>query len=237
MADRTSSESRVNILRRTAREVKSYKVWMRILSASLAAITALLGIVYVWAVLYKKTGSFTVSVNKYDRTQYGLVLSEARDMSYATSYLNARIVEDITNIAGESLPKNIDMIDGEHNGENHIAYTFYLQNGGEVPLTYEYSLDVSNITNDLDEAIRIRLYINGEPETFAKTKSNGEGAEPGTTEFYSANIVTQGREKDFQPKEQTKYTVVIWIEGNDPDCVDWLIGGEIKVEMHFSAVS
>ena len=237
MIDKSNSEARVNVLRRTAKEVKFYKVGMKVLSAGLAATVTLISIVYVWAVLYKKTGSFTVSVNKYDTSQYGLTLSESREMTYKTSYLNARIVEDITNIAGESLPENIDMIDGEHNGENHIAYTFYLQNAGEVPVTYEYSLNIANITNSLDEAIRIRLYTNGEPETFAKTKSDGNGAEAGTTEFYSANIVAQGREKDFAPEEQTKYTVVIWIEGNDPDCVDWLIGGEIKVGMDFKTIS
>ena len=103
---------------------------MKVLSAGLAATGTLISRVYVWAVLYKKTGSFTVCVNKYDTSQYGLTLSESREMTYKTSYLNARIVEDITNIAGESLPENIDMIDGEHNGENHIASTFYLQNAG-----------------------------------------------------------------------------------------------------------
>ncbi len=237
MTDRNNSENRVNVLRRTAKEVKHYKVWMKIMSASLAAIIVLLGLIYVWAVLYKKTGSFTVSVDKYDRTQYGLTLSESRDMTHSTAYLNARIVEDITNIAGETLPENIDMIDGEHNGENHIAYTFYLQNGGDVTLTYEYSCDISNITNDLDEAIRIRIYKDGEFATYAKTKSNGGGAEPGTVEFYSANVVALETVEDFKPNAVTKFTVVIWIEGNDPDCVDWLIGGEIKVEMNFNAVS
>ena len=39
---------------------------------------------------------------------------------------------------------------------------------------------------------------------------------------------------DFRPGDIDKYTVVIWIEGNDPDCVDDIIGGEVKLHMNLS---
>ncbi len=230
------SEYRASFLRRTAREVRNYKITMRILSAALAMIVLLMGLLYIVAVLYKQTGSFTVSLDKYEMTQHGLTLSPYRDMRNKTSHLDAQIAEDITNIAEESLPDNLDMIDGEHNGDNYVAYTFYLQNGGDYPVDYEYSLDVSNITNMLDEAVRIRLYQNGSATTYAKTASDGSGAEWGTTEFYSAHIAARGIEKDFKPGQITRYTVVIWIEGNDPDCIDWLIGGELRVEMNMRIV-
>ncbi len=229
-------ESRASLLRRTAKEVKEYKVLMRILGALLGIIITLLFILYIIAVLYKRTGSFTVSVDKYDMTTYGLTLSESREMTYKTSHLNAGIVEDITNITEAWLPDNVDMIDGEHNGDNHIAYTFYAQNAGEVTLSYEYALKIANITHSLDEALRVRLYIDGEPTVYAKTASNGSGAEPGTTEFYSATEVARGRIDTFKPGDKTKYTVVIWIEGNDPDCVDWLIGGKVQLSMDMKAI-
>ena len=40
------------------------------------------------------------------------------------------------------------------------------------------------------------------------------------------------REK-FKSKDKDKYTVVIWLEGNDPDCVDNIIGGTLKLSMDF----
>ena len=40
------------------------------------------------------------------------------------------------------------------------------------------------------------------------------------------------REK-FEPKAKDKYTIVIWLEGNDPDCLDNIIGGTIKLGMNF----
>ena len=55
-------------------------------------------------------------------------------------------------------------------------------------------------------------------------------------EFYSGNIMAHGRVDNFDPEEKTKFTVVIWIEGSDPDCIDWLIGGEIKLEMVMEVV-
>lgn len=231
-----SSERRIGVLSRTASEVRNYRVRKKILLTALIGLVIFALILYVVAALYKRTGSFTVSIDKYEMTKYGLTLSESPDMTHNNSHLNARIDEEITNIAGESIPLNVDSINGAHNGANYIAYTFYLQNAGEVEVSYDYQVTLSNVTQSLDEAIRLRLYVDGTPTTYAKTRSDGGGAEPGTVEFYSANVMARGRIDAFAPGEITKYTVVLWIEGNDPDCVDWLIGGKLKVDMLMSIV-
>ena len=223
-------------LSRTSESVRRYLVHRRLLKAALGILLTAVVVLYIVAVLYMRTGSFTVSVNKYDMVQKGLSLSESRTMDKQTVLLNAEIAEDVTNIAGSTLPDNIDMIDGVHNGENHIAYTFYLMNSGTEVQDYEYSLILSNITQDLDEAIRIRLYHNGDPVTYARTRSDGGGPEPGTKEFYSDLVVLQERRKKFEPGEIDKFTIVIWIEGNDPDCIDRLIGGKLRAEMKFSCL-
>ena len=33
-----------------------------------------------------------------------------------------------------------------------------------------------------------------------------------------------------------KYTVVIWLEGNDPECLDNILGGEFKIDMSMSII-
>lgn len=230
-------EKRVALLARTAKEVKSYQTQKHILLAALGLLVILVTILYIIAILYKRTGSFTVHLDKYDMTRNCLTLSESRVMDYRTSQLDANIKEDMTNISGSSIPKDVDMIDGEHNGDNYIAYTFYMENSSQMPVSYEYSLKISNVTQDLDEAIRIRLYVNGLPTTYAKTRSDGSGAEPGTEEFYSETVVMQNRSDNFKPGAKTKFTVVIWIEGDDPDCVDWLIGGRLRADMYINAVA
>ena len=230
------SERRMNFLKRTAKEIKNYRVRMKMLSILLALLVTVTAVVYVASALYEQSGSFTVRVNKYEMQKYGLTLSESREMVRPTAHLNAKIAEKLTNIAGETIDANVDMIDGQHNGRDYIAYTFYVQNAGETAVSYDYSVNLAGVTNALDEAIRLRLYIDGESVTYAKTKSDGTGAEPGTVEFHSATVVTQGRIEDFEPQEKTKFTVVIWIEGNDPDCIDWLIGGKMKFDMNVAVV-
>lgn len=234
--NRDKTEKRIGILQRTAKEVKGYNVALRILSAALGAMLLLTIILYIIAALYMKTGSFTVRIDKVDMTKYGLMLSESRDMFSPTSHLNAKIEKSITNIAEDWLPDNLGMIDGDHSGPNYIAYTFYLQNGGDVEVSYEYSVVMANITNALDEAIRLRLYVNDVPTNYAKTRSDGKGPEQGAKEFYSSTLMMKDRKDGFMPGDVTKFTVVLWIEGNDPDCVDWLIGGEMKVEMDIGII-
>ena len=231
-----SSEKRISVLKRTAREVRNYRTTIRILTMLLVILTVLTLIVYLVSALYKNQGSFTVHLDKYEMTQYGLSLSESREMTHMSSHLNAKISEKMTNISEKSIADNVDMIDGEHNGRDYIAYTFYLQNAGEYEVAYDYEIRISNVTNGLDEAIRLRLYVDGVPTTYAKTRSDGKGAEPGTVEFSSATVMARDRISKLAPGGVTKYTVVIWLEGNDPDCIDWLIGGSMKVEMEMSIV-
>lgn len=231
-----NNEKRARFLIRTAREIKSYQVQKKVLLSLLAMLITITGTFYMLATLYERTGSFTVGVNKIDMVREGLSLSESYTLENAATHLNADVNEHITNIAEDWIAENVDAIDGVHNGDNYIAYTFYLFNAGDIHLNYEYSINVTNVTNGLDEAIRIRLYTNGESVTYAKTKSDGTGAELGTTEFYSNGIAAYRRVDSFAPGAVTKYTVVIWIEGNDPDCVNWLIGGKLKVDMAFNVV-
>jgi len=45
--------------------------------------------------------------------------------------------------------------------------------------------------------------------------------------------MVKGR-KDFKPNDIDKFTIVIYLEGDDPDCKDELIGGEMKMHMEIT---
>ena len=51
-------------------------------------------------------------------------------------------------------------------------------------------------------------------------------------DFISDYVVTQGTRTHMQPQEVHKYTVVMWLEGDDPDCNDDIIGGHLGLEVH-----
>ena len=51
--------------------------------------------------------------------------------------------------------------------------------------------------------------------------------------FADGDIIALGSHDGVVPGEVHKYTVVLWLEGDDPECNDSLIGGHMGVEMLF----
>ena len=54
--------------------------------------------------------------------------------------------------------------------------------------------------------------------------------------FISDRVVAQGQQTQVAPGDVHKYTVVIWLEGDDPDCTDELIGGHVGMEFQFEMI-
>ena len=231
-----SHPGKERFLARNAEEARRYTVLRKILVTALIVLILLIVIVYIIATLYTKFGSFTVSVNKYDSNRYSLSLSETADFQTQIPRLNAKTAEDITNISVYDLPDDIDSINGQHNGKNYLAYTFYLKNVGQDTVTFEYYMYITNVENDVDKAIRIRIYRDGEDTTYARTRSDGGGPENGCVDFLTTRSIVRNQVENFKPGDMTKFTVVIWLEGDDPDCVDELIGGSLKTDMMISVV-
>ena len=208
----------------------------RMTRAVLGLAFALIVILYIVSMMYSRFGGLTVAVDPYQMEQYALSLCETPDFSAPTSALNARASAHITNISEYDLPADIDHINGLHAGDHYLAYTFYLTNAGDSEVTFEYEVLLQNVTQNLDSALRVRLYEDGEPTTYAKTRSDGGGAEDGCAEFLSSTVIARKQVTAFAPGDIKKYTIVLWLEGNDADCVDALIGGTLKTAMMFSVI-
>ena len=146
--------------------------------------------------------------------------------------LKATKVDFMDNISVNWIDDDVDnQGDGSHNGDNYIAYTFYLENSGNENLNYWVECIVDDVIKNVDEAIRIMIFLNGEKTIYAKENSVTNAAEENTEKFYSDTLPVLRKRENFKPGDIDKYTVVIWLEGDDPDCVDALIGGEIKMHM------
>lgn len=254
----SKSKKTPSIVRRTANEVKTYRTMWKVIPAVSGVAVLLLVIVYIISLLFSKYGSFTVKVGDLKDHKYMLSLSESDRFLNPVSRLNSKAVKDITNIDGNNLPDDLNDVNGEHNGENYVAYTFYCKNTGADEVTYNYRLLISRKTVGIDAAIRVRVYYtpfyytaeNGEYNKddrsytdYAKPKTGGNGApeiDPTNrvmTNFASSDTVMEGEVENFKPGDISKITVVIWIEGNDPDCTDDVLGGEFKVDMEMTVVS
>ena len=58
-----------------------------------------------------------------------------------------------------------------------------------------------------------------------------------TEPFKTETVVATGRQLRVAPMDIHKYTVVLWIEGDDPDCTNDLIGGHLGLEMNFNLLN
>lgn len=234
-----------SLLQRKAGEVKRYRREKKIVPIVMLCIALLTVLVYVVSLLYTRFGSFTVQVNKMQNLNYGLALSEHKD-GQKTARLDCRASKDITNIDGRILDDiPLGSIDGEANGKNYMCYTFYCINTGKEMIDYNFSINIVTMTLDIESAVRIRL-INWRydemtlKEDYAKAKGvlpNGDPEpEPGTIPFESKTVICSHKVTNFNPGEYVKYTVVLWLEGNDPDCLDNIIGGTFKIGMNYEVI-
>lgn len=54
-----------------------------------------------------------------------------------------------------------------------------------------------------------------------------------TVPFENENVICQAERPGIRNKETDKYTVVVWYEGEDPECTDEIIGGWVEIYMNF----
>ena len=218
-------------------EMKAQTIYKRELYKKIIKITFLLLLIFIsiiYLILYivYDGGRFTVTLDKNLSNRKSIYLSEDGKASGKVMELRAETIDYMDNISVNWIPENIDeMGTGSHNDDNYIAYTFYVINAGADPVHYWYEIDVDDTILNVDEAIRIMIIQNGKKTIYAKkSKVTGE-AEPDTKKFVSDSIAVLEQRKDLKPKGKDRFTIVIWIEGSDPECKNDLLGGEIKMHM------
>ncbi len=216
-------------------EIVKYKKRRRILSVILSVCLIILLILFLVSMLVTQWGDLIISVDS-PAVKKGIVLSEDPNFKVQSASLSATKVEDVTNITYEWLPVDLDTSkDGSHNGDNYVAYTFYCKNNGQVTLDYDAVLEITGVAKSADEATRVMVYKNGKPAIYGKGKYKDRNtAETDCTKFETDSKVMSTATEDFKVNDVDKYTIVIWIEGNDPECIDDIRNGHVRMRMLFS---
>lgn len=209
------------------RKIKTLKLGLLMSALFLMIIYVILRIIY-------EQGGFTVSLDQNFAKKSGIVMYENPETKENRRILKAEKKEYLDNISVNWLPNDLDNYSGgAHNGDNYIAYTFYIENQGADTINYWYTIFVDDVIRNVDKAVRVMVYQNGERTIYAKLSSNGE-PEKDTEAFYSDDIVVVKGRKDFKEGETDKFTIVIYLEGDDPDCIDDLIGGQMTMHMEIT---
>lgn len=198
---------------------------------SLLIMTLFLIIIYFLLTAFYEGGSFTISLDPSFAQKSGLVMFESTEGD-DKRILKATRADFIDNISVKWIPKDINKQgEGSHNGENYLAYSFYIKNKGSEVVNYWYEIVIDDVIKNADEAIRVMLYRNDDMTLYAKANKKTGEAEEGTTTFFSDKEVAVEQRAGFAPNDVDKFTIVVFVEGDDPDCLDEIIGGEMKMHM------
>lgn len=217
-----------------ASKVKKKKKIVKIIKLTLLIFMLLLIVSYVVMGIIYNGGNFSISLDKNLYLKNNIIIYDDPNYKVFRSELYAQTLETFDNISYKWLPEDLDNYDGSHNGDNYVAYSFYIENMGESETDYWSEIIIDDVIKGLDDAIRIRIYKNGVYTTYAKISSNGN-PEKETVPFLSDTVVASDHVETFKPGDKNKYTVVIWLEGTDPECNDNILGGEIKIHMEFNS--
>ena len=219
----------------SAKKLARKKTRNRVLKIILVIIVLFLINLYIVLRLMYIGENFTVTLDSEYGRESGLVVYEDPNDIKIRKYLKSEPINYFTDISVNWLPQNIDNEgNGSHNGQNYIAYTFYASNKGQDTINYWATIEIEDVIKNVDEAIRVMVIKNGERTIYAKKNKSTGNAENNTQPFYSDNVIMLEKNENFQVDSEDKYTIVIWVEGDDPDCIDELIGGEIKMNMRLT---
>ena len=222
----------INTVNVEAERVYKKKIFSKLVKIAFLLLIIFLSIVYLFLYIVYDGGRFTVSLDRNMSNRKNVFLSEDGKVKSKTRQLSADTIDYMDNISIKWLPENIDTeATGAHNGDNYIAYTFYVVNAGEEKVHYWYEIDIDDTIKNVDEAIRIMVYRNGTPTVYAKKSSITKKKEPGTKKFVSNDIAVLEQRKNLKPGSKDRFTIVIWIEGDDPECQNNLLGRQIKMHM------
>lgn len=220
----------------TADKVRNRKRTFKIIRRALFILLIFLILLYIILDVIYSEGKFTVILDSNKSLESGMAIFDSLNNSQGKRKLEATPIKFMDNISYKWIPENVDTeADGSHNGQNYIAYSFYVENQGDRVINYHYEVIVDDIIKNVDEAIRIRIYRNGEDTTYAKKDALERQPETNTVPFRdiknAEGTIILESVKDFKPDDLDRYTVLIWLEGDDPDCTDALLGGELKMHM------
>lgn len=147
--------------------------------------------------------------------------------------------KDINN---ENTPYDMGKEDHVNSGIRFFKYTFFIKNNGTINASYDMKINLtdnakpSNAAYALDEYLRVMVFEEGEePTVYAKRsltaydtnhdiyQENICGA-PGTenyrglAEFFPTETVLAERSNFLEVGEKRMYTLLFWLEGEDPEC-------------------
>lgn len=220
-----------NTVKVAAEKVYRRKLFTRIVKMGLLILLLFFSVLYLILYVVNSNGYFTIKLDKNLKSERHILLSSDSEFSAETVEIKVKGLEYMDNITEGWIPfDELTSKEGDNSDDNYIAYTFFVKNDGNENVDYKSKIVIESVIKNVDEAVRVALYTNGERKVYAKKAKDGN-AEPNTISFLSNHLIMQQDRDNIKPGEIDRYTVIVWLEGKDPECIDDIIGGEMKMAM------
>lgn len=190
----------------------------------------------------QNAGNFVMEIEP-DAYRRGIALSSDEEFLSPSPRLLSNAISNVRDVTYDWL--KIDeaiATDGNYKDPDYkyIAYTLYIQNIGDETCDIVMNTTIVSLEKGLDSAIRVLIIEDGTIEKMYMKPDNVETEYHGLPEaeyFISETVIMNGNIINFKPYQIKKYTILVWLEGQDPDCIDDILGGRIKLRMLFSITS
>lgn len=189
-------------------------------------------------------GNFVMSIDP-DLKGKQIYMSKTSEFINPTSLLQADAVRNARDITYTMVDvEEVKKTDGSYNDPyfKYLAYTFYVKNFGNESTDLMYYLQITSAKKNVDKTIRVMVIsevdgVSNERIYMAKDESEVEYEDiPECLEFVNEKMIMEDKVYGFFPNQTIKFSVIMWIEGQDPDTTSDILGGQIKVQMKFSAI-
>ena len=191
-----------------------------------------------------KAGNYVIDVANLD---VKLALSMNEDRSNTTERLTTEGLTKQDNGTYADIPTDIAEGIGSKNdlqNRRYIAFSFWLLNLSDRAVDYTMRMRLRDAKKDVENAVRVMIVseddflgaaIYGRAEADEETQSFVEQtAGYYYRDFAADDVICEEEVTNFARGGAVKYTVVVWLEGWDPDCTNDIKGGSIKMSLHFA---
>lgn len=225
-------------------------------------ICLLLSIIFAGFTVYgANTGNFNVYVQESDVNLAVYMTDDKSDMS---AHLTVPTLDEMFDCTYAFLPTDISTQGSEERGlgskndrDNHyLAFSVMLVNLSERGVDYGMALTVTETRTgsgggEVLNAMRVAVIEGDNPLNTAKIYAKPETSEENeahlqseldivghypseTVDFKSDVQIFDEFYYDLAEDGEVKYTIVIWLEGCDKECVNDLFGSKIKMRLDFT---
>lgn len=184
-------------------------------------------------------GNFVVNLKPEDGIS--IKLYDNAEMTKPMTRLSYPSIIDQIDYTYSWLPETIEDGLGDKNDYRRKGYTalsFLLRNESEVPVDLRSTIEMSRVVKGVDSAVRVMVIADGVRKVYAKAKEapeedkgKAEDYPEGVISFMSPVIVCEDTYMSIPMNGVIKFTIVIWVEGEDEQCIDEIKGGSMRLFM------